>query len=163
MTITMNKLLDRLLIFTFPAILFCSFVWNISLCFFILPNSLCLFLWIRQVICISRSQKSGFMQECPVGPRSMLPSGYQSSMLQNFPHVVCMPASFKAEPITMGTLEGGSGPRPRWLLCPISLSGCGPAGEWGHDPMGLAAQAGVHGHSELVSAHFWAQLARHVY
>lgn len=57
MNITLSYLLGRLHIFTWlissSAVLSISFIWSILLCHLVLPNSLCLFLCIRQVIHVS--------------------------------------------------------------------------------------------------------------
>ena len=65
--LVLNSLSGRLLIFiplkSFSEVLPCSFVWNILLCFFILPDPLFLFLCIRQISYISQSWRSGLVQK----------------------------------------------------------------------------------------------------
>ena len=145
MIIILNSLLGKLLISTspssFPRVLSYSFMWNIFL-FFILPNSLCLYLSIGLVCSISCSWKVALYRRRHVGPSSTLPFGHQSYILWGCPHVGCMGPSVVTVPTTVGALVGKAGYQPVWLPGPVLHGDCLPPGGQGWVPAWLAARPG---------------------
>ena len=133
MIIILNSLLGKLLISTspssFPRVLSYSFMWNIFL-FFILPNSLCLYLSIGLVCSISCSWKVALYRRRHVGPSSTLPFGHQSYILWGCPHVGCMGPSVVTVPTTVGALVGKAGSQPGWLPGPALCGGWGQVLCW---------------------------------
>ena len=124
---TLNSLLDRLLISTsfnsFSEVLSYSFIWNILFCLLILPNSLCVFL------CIPMSPNLGdvaLCRRCPMRPITCSPLATRSRSSRGI--ALCrLHAPFCCGRLTaMGTLIGGSGPRPGWLCGQVVHDCSGP-------------------------------------
>ena len=122
MIITLNSLFGKFPITisccSFSDFLSCSFVWNVFLCLFILPNSL--FICIMYINYVSQSWKSGFGRNCPLQSSDSISSSHQGYPLCGL-HLssYCGWAA-----IATGMLLIGVGIQASWLQGPAASTIC---------------------------------------
>ena len=141
MIITLYSLSGRLLIstsFSTSEIMSHSFGWNIFLSSHF-SQFVCLFVFyaLSQLVTFPNLKEVALCRKHPVGLRSMLPSGCQSSVPRGTPYVGCICPSVALllrqarSSSTVGSLVGRVGPWPGWLPHPASFGFCCPMFWWG--------------------------------